>query len=160
MTVNYTVQDSYTVTIPPYVTIDNDFSSEHFVNATNVLINPDKKLVVNLTSTHYISDDEIYYLNNSGSWILYYINVTTYDDDANGDAEANEESTVINKVSFLEVLSGAKYPGNDEPGSTGVGGFVKLTFKTTLDFISNATKSGDHKDELTFMLDVVSQRQQ
>ena len=160
MIVNYTVQDSYTVTIPPDVTFNDGLSSEHFVNATNVLINPDKKLVVNLTSNHYIDDDGIYYLVcGDNSWIRYYINVTTYND-VDGNVVGGQESPVTNEDHFLNVLSGAKYPGKNERGSAGVGGFVKLTFKTTQEFIDNATKSGNHEDTLTFMLDVVSQSQQ
>ena len=156
MTVNYTVQDSYTVTIPSDVTFvsnNGKFSSTGEVNATDVLINPDKKLVVNLTSGHHIGNG-IYYLENKGSWIRYYINVT--------DTLSPQSSPVISGDDVLTVNAGAEHPNLKDTysGFKKIGGFVTLTFETTQEFIDNATKSGDHRDTLRFMLSVVQSQQQ
>ena len=150
MTVNYSVEDNYVVEIPADVIFEKSeskFVSEGQVNATNVLINPGKKLVVNLTSNQYISSDNIYYLNNSGSWIRYYINKT------------DTTTKVANNTYVLTVNAGEEHPVLKKiyNGFKKIGGYVNLSFETTQNFIDNATKSGVHQDSLTFMLDVVEE---
>lgn len=151
MTVNYSVSDNYIVEIPADV-IFNEYNSKFFsegqVNATNVLINPDKKLVVNLTSSNYITDDNIYYLDNSGSWIRYYINMT--------DSASSTTTQVSNNGDVLIVSAGDEHPvlKTIYNGFKKIGGYVTLSFETTQNFIDNATKSGLHQDSLTFMIRV------
>ena len=157
MTVNYSVEDNYVVEIPADVIFNeynSKFVSEGQVNATNVLINPGKKLVVNLTSNQYISSDNIYYLDNNGSWIRYYINMTS--------AGSQTSNHVINKDYVLTVNAGEEHPALKEiyTGFKKIGGYVTLHFETTQNFIDNATKSGVHQDSLTFMLDVVENNNQ
>ena len=151
MIVNYTVLDSYTVTIPPYVTIvknGDKFNSTGEVNATDVLINPDKKLVVNLTSTHYING-EYYLVCDEDSWICYYINVTPF---------GGRSDQVINNNPVLTVNAGAGHPNlSNNYGFKKIGGLATLTFETTQELINNATKSGNHEDKLTFELNVIPQ---
>ncbi|MBQ3570506.1 MAG: hypothetical protein IJA20_07530 [Methanocorpusculum sp.] len=159
MTVNYSVEDNYVVEIPADVIFkkddnNNKFISEGQVNATNVLINPGKKLVVNLTSNQYISCDNIYYLDNSGSWIRYYINKT--------ESESPTTTQVTNDTYVLTVNAGDEHPVLKKiyNGFKKIGGYVTLSFETTQNFIDNATKSGVHEDSLTFTLDVVENNNQ
>ena len=102
--------------------------------------------VVNLTSSNYITNDNIYYLDNSGSWIRYYINKT----------ESTTTTQVTNNTDVLTVNAGDEHPvlKNIYTGFKKIGGYVTLRFETTQNFIDNATKSGVHQDSLTFMIRV------
>lgn len=148
MDVKYNVADSYIITIPSDVTfIDGGLKSENNqVNATNVLIGAEKYLHVNLTSSNPIKSTGIYHLMYAqSSYVPYYINKTTVGDN-------QQVSQVENGSKILTVAAGSLHPNfNAISGTASIGGCVNLTFETTTTFISNATKSGDHKDTLTFM---------
>ena len=153
MKVNYSVKDNYVVEIPADVTFgDNNLvSNDNYVNATDVRIEHDHYLIVNLTAGNPLSENGLYSLVNNGSYIPYYINVT-------GSSNNAETLQVTNTSTFLKVKSGHQYPGKDTiKGYRGIGDYVKLTFETTADFIANATKSGNHDDNLTFTLKVVEE---
>ena len=120
--VEYDVEGSYIIIVPPQVTISNSLvSTGNLVNATSVLLNHDKTLQINLTSNNYWYGG-IYNLTNTygtaaDSKVPYYINITT--------------------------------------GTASIGDYVNLTFQTTTEFISYATKSGLHQDTLTFTCELV-----
>lgn len=148
MKVNYSVENNYVVEIPADVTIGADLvSNDNYVNATNVRIEHDHFLIVNLTAGNPLSDNNLYSLVNNGSYIPYYINVTN---------STGTTTPVQNTTTFLKVKSGNPYPGKENTkGYIGIGDYVTLTFQTTKEFIANATKSGNHDDNLIFTLKVV-----
>lgn len=153
MNVTYLVKNNYVVEIPADVTIsDGLVSDDNYVNATDVRIEPDHFLIVNLTAGNPVSANGLYSLVNKGSYIHYYINVT------NSSKTNPVTKPVQNTQTFLKVESGHPYPGKEHfKGFRGIGDYVKLTFQTTQNFIDNATRSGVHQDSLTFMLDVVEE---
>lgn len=150
MDVNYTVQENYTVIIPPEVTISAPgVSTPGLVNVTNLLINPGNYLHIKLTSENYLGPGGIYNLVNSGSYINYYINNTA--------APVNTDSNVgvTNGADILVVEAGEVHCNlTSKTGTAKIGNYTTLFFKTTEDFIKNATKSGSHKDSLTFTFTV------
>ena len=150
MDVNYTVLDSYTVTIPSEVIISGvDISTPGLVNVTNLLINPGKSLHIKLTSRNFTDTSGIYNLVNSGSYISYYINKTAapVNTDINDGVENNKDILVVKAGEVHCNLT-------SKTGTAKIGNYTTLFFKTTTDFINNATKSGSHKDSLTFTFTV------
>lgn len=149
--VMYDVADSYIIIVPADVTITISsglVSMNNQVNATSVLINNGKTLQVNLTSGNYWKDG-IYNLTYHDSKIPYYINKTT---------SGNVGPTLVENTSvILSVPAGHPHPilKAFETGTASIGDYVNLTFQTTENFISYATKSGLHQDTLTFQCAVV-----
>lgn len=148
--VMYNVEDSYIITVPVDVTIlANLVSTDNQVNATSVLINDGKTLQVNLTSGNYWKEG-IYNLTYHDSKIPYYINKTT--------SEVTPVTTPVgNGEVILSVPAGKPHPILKAfgTGTASIGDYVNLTFQTTENFISYATKSGLHQDTLTFQCEVI-----
>ena len=149
--VKYNVEDSYIITVPSDVTFSDGslVSTDNQVNATSVLINDGKTLQVNLTSNNWWNGG-IYNLTISGSKIPYYINMTT-------SGEQPSTTPVHNNTAILSVHAGTPHPILKAfgTGTASIGDYVNLTFQTTENFISYATKSGFHQDTLTFTCAVV-----
>ena len=148
---NFTVQDSYVVVIPSDVSFNKKLYNVQEVNVTTALIQPGWYLYVKLNSGNYTTGESGFKLVNEGSYIPYIITNET------GDEEITE-----NDVTILTVASGTDHPqmsGTPVRGY-GIGGVMELNFSTTDDYIGHATKSGDHRDTLTFTLDVVNPSQQ
>ena len=152
--VKYDVEDSYIIIVPPEVIISNGLvSTGNLVNATSVLLNYDKTLQINLTSNNYW-DGGIYNLTNdegtaASSKVPYYINMTT--------SAGSPTTQVINDTVILSVPAGTPHPilSTLTTGTASIGDYVNLTFQTTTEFISYATKSGLHQDTLTFTCELV-----
>ena len=127
--IQYDVAENYTVTIPSDVTFNGDhLSGSGTVAASNVLLKDGNKLNVTMSSDNRFN---LTYGTGIVSSIPYTIKVG---------------GNIVNQNSYpvLTVLAGAK-----------TGGSVTLTFETTKENIDKATKSGIHKDTLTFTCDVV-----
>ena len=158
MKVNYTVQESYTVTIPADVHFASPgLSSTGYVNATSVLIAQGHYLYVNLTAANPGVGTGIYNLMYEESFIPYYINKTAYTRNGETITESGP-SPVTNNTEILRVNAGDVYPDTTVSamgGTASIGNYVTITFKTTDAFIAKATKSGDHIDTLKFTFDVV-----
>ena len=154
--VKYEVEDSYIIIVPADVTITISsglVSMNNQVNATSVLLNHDKILKINLTSNNYWTNGIYNLTNNEGtaapSKVPYYINMTT--------SAGSSTTPVINDTVILSVPAGTPHPilSTLTTGTASIGDYVNLTFQTTTEFISYATKSGYHQDTLTFMCEVV-----
>ena len=149
--VKYDVVDSYIITVPADVTFSSGslVSMNNQVNATSVLIKDGKTLQVNLTSNNWWNGG-IYNLTISESKIPYYINMTT-------SGVSPTTTPVNNNTAILSVPAGHPHPvvSQTQGGTASIGDYVNLTFETTTNFISYATKSGLHQDTLTFTCAVV-----
>ena len=152
--VKYNVEDSYIIIVPPEVIIPNGLvSTGNLVNATSVLLNHDKTLQVNLTSNNWWNGGIYNLTNDEGtaatSKVPYYINKTN--------SAGSQTTQVINDTVILSVPAGTPHPilSTLTTGTASIGDYVNLTFQTTTEFISYATKSGYHQDTLTFTCKVV-----
>jgi hypothetical protein len=141
--VTYDAPETYEVTIPSAVTftvgVDEDIESKETIEAKNVLIKDGNILTVTLKSTNAgTATDGLSYalINSSSSKIKYTI-------------EDSNNHLVENSSVVLEVE-----PKSDD-GAEGVNEkSVQLTFGTNKNNISKATKAGEHKDTLTFTVEV------
>lgn len=144
--VNYSVNDIYVVTIPSNVDFGQTLFSKQDVNATKVLINPDKKLIVNLTSRNF-NAFERFCLNNTNSLIPY--NITN--EFSQNKIQLNAEETTV-----LTVTAGQQHPNYQTAvNGLGIGNVTALNFTTTNAYIGMANKSGLHQDVLTFKFRVI-----
>jgi hypothetical protein len=129
VTVDYEVEESYTVTLPADVTVTTEGVSGT-VSASDVRIADGNTLKVTVDSENYDSTNSSYVLSNSGSYVKYTIN-----DGSNNLGKGGE---------VLAVTSGTTK------------GSKELTFSTTEDNIKAATKSGQHTDTLKFTVYVTA----
>ena len=130
--VSYGVNSGYTVSIPSAVNFTSStLTQSGQVTASNVIIENGKTLKVKMTSANYTEEDG--YTLNYGDGEVSKIKYTI----KNGDVD------FVNGASVLEVAAG-----------TTAGGTSTLNFATTTEDIEAATKSGEHKDTLTFNVSV------
>ena len=130
--VSYGVDSGYTVSIPSAVNFTSStLTQSGQVTASNVIIENGKTLKVKMTSANYTEEDG--YTLNYGDGEVSKIKYTI----KNGDVD------FVNGASVLEVAAG-----------TTAGGTSTLNFATTTEDIEAATKSGEHKDTLTFTVSV------
>lgn len=131
--VSYGIESTYTVTIPADFSFTNTkLESIGNVKASDVLLGDGKKLVVKMTSTNYDTTN-LYTLDYGASdvsMIPYFIKTK-------GTTDAYDVN-FVNGSSVLEVEAGTTTKE------------VNIQFSTTTDDIAKATKSGEHKDTLTF----------
>ena len=145
--VNYSLGQSYTVSIPSEVNINGRDGDVYYgtgiINVTRLLINDGDYLHVKLQSLNSTSSAGIYKLVNSQtSEIRYYINKTVSD--------GAEESPVRNTADILVAKAGEAHPLITGSGTASIGNYTTLKFNTTTTFIKEATKSGYHQDVLSF----------
>ena len=154
MEVKYELAQSYVVTIPSAVTLsshgeDGVYNDSSRVDVTNLLIAPANYLHINLKSTNSTTTRGLYNLVNVDSYIKYYINKTV------SPGTEDDGTLVENDTDILIVAAGEGHPDYiSVRGFAGLGNYTTLHFKTTQEFINNATKSGYHTDTLTFTFTV------
>jgi hypothetical protein len=130
--VQYTVEESYTVTIPGDISLTSSKTSDTgIVSAENVLINKDNSLTVTMSSTTYSNGYKLTAPSGNSS-IPYTIKTAT-----------NSSNALEDKAVVLKVTSGST-SGNET-----------LTFAVDADTVANnAKESGNYTDTLTFTVAV------
>lgn len=137
ITVDYTVNEGYTIVIPSDLTlVEEDSAAAQLVSAKDVRVNAGEKLTVTMTSANYdVTNNNYRVVYDGNSYIKYEVK-------QGESANAVDEAITTNGTVLLDI----------DAGTTSQTKYLK--FFTTQEYVEEATKAGKHEDKLTFVCEV------
>ena len=129
MVVNYGMNESFTVVIPPSFDIDMSGKSDVSISASNVLISDDTTLTVVISGADYAGNWELIDITENSNRLIYNIGTTEGGND------------IVNGSVVLSVAAGEAYNSTVEE---------VLYFSIAEDIV----KAGTYQDTLTFTVSV------